>query len=114
MIILAVILIAGIAACITAEILRRRTPGTAAGYILIPCCDDTEDIEQLVKNAYWSERLERRETRRRILIVLISAREKGYTAKRLAAELDNVEAVDITALCDRILRDRKQRKEKNE
>lgn len=83
--------------------LKYAPPG-AEGYVLIPCSRETEDIEQQVKEAYHSERLAGSSHRRVILIVLMSAGEKEYTARRLANELPGVEAVDISALADRIRR----------
>lgn len=75
------------------------------GFILIPCVSDVMVLEHRVKTAYWGERLESPATRRRILIVTFGLRAETFTAKRLAASLDNVETVDITALADRIRRE---------
>jgi len=84
---------------------RQDRPGGAEqGEILIPCRADTEDIELTVRSAYWGELLEDREKRRDIVIVLIDARENIYRARALACELRGVEAVDITALADHILK----------
>ena len=72
------------------------------GCILIPCRESTQQLEMSVRSAYWSEKLEPCGQRRTVLIVLIDAGEKGYEARRLAAELEGVEVTDISALADRI------------
>ena len=99
------IIISCTAACALLWKKQQRPQGEPKGFILIPCTGSSEDLELLVKSAYWGEMLESEETRRRILIVTVDAGQNLFTARRLAAELSNVETVDITALEDRIRRD---------
>ncbi|MBR1392330.1 MAG: hypothetical protein IJ561_00680 [Ruminococcus sp.] len=84
----------------------KRTPTGLEGYVVIPCNAETADLEQTVKEAYHTERRNTGSQRRIILIVLISAGENTYKARRLALELEGVEAIDITALADRVRRGR--------
>lgn len=102
------LLIALTAACAALWKKQTRPDSVSQGFILIPCTEDTEELEMTVRSAYWGEMLESSERRRGILIVLIEAKENGFTARRLASELPGVEAVDISALNDRILRTIKQ------
>ena len=83
---------------------QERPEGTEQGEILIPCTAKTDALELTVRCAYWGELLEDRDKRRQIVIVLINAGENIFRARALAAELAGVEAVDITALADHLLR----------
>ena len=85
---------------------QERPQTVPQGYIVIPCNENTEELELTVRSAYWGEMLESADRRREILIVLDRAGENAYTARRLEAELPGVETVDISALRDRLLRDR--------
>ena len=105
-IILTVMMILLTALCVILWKKQERPEKVPQGYILIPCSGSTEQLELTVRSAYWGEMLESSGSRRRILIVLDRAGENEFTAKRLEAELSGVETVDITALKDRIMRDR--------
>ena len=105
-IILAVLMIVLTVICALLWKKQERPSRAPQGYIIIPCSEYTEELELTVRSAYWGEMLENSDRRRRILIVLDRAGENEFTARRLEAELSGVEAVDITALKDRIMRDR--------
>lgn len=83
---------------------QERPDGSANGIILIPCRADSTELELSVRSAYWGELLEEREKRRRVLIVMINAGENTCRARALAEELPGVEAVDIGALAEMILK----------
>ena len=83
---------------------QKRPDSNIQGFILIPCTAGDSELEMTVRSAYWSEMLEDISKRRTVLIVLINAGENEYTAKRLSAQLQGVETVDISALADRIKR----------
>ena len=85
---------------------QKRPEEVRQGYIVIPCNEGTVQLELTVRSAYWGEMLESCDRRRTILIVTDDAGENEFTARRLEAELPGVETVDISALKDRILRDR--------
>lgn len=84
---------------------KQTRPGCVPqGYVVIPCTASTRELEMTVRSAYWDEMMEVPSKRRTVLIVLMDAGENVYAARRLEAEFDGVEAVDITALRDRITR----------
>ena len=105
-IILAVLLILLTAFCVLLWKKQERPDNAPQGYVVIPCSDKTEQLELTVRSAYWGEMLESCDRRRTILIVLDRAGGNEFTARRLEAELSGVEAVDISALRDRIARGR--------
>ena len=84
---------------------QQRPDNSMQGYIVIPCTESTEQLELTVRSAYWSEMLEDRDKRRDILIVMINAKENEFIARRMEAELSGVQAIDISALRDKIMRD---------
>lgn len=104
-IILAVLVMLLTGACILLWNRQKRPETARQGYIVIPCSESTEQLELTVRSAYWGEMLESSDRRRTVLIVLDRAGENGFTARRLEAELPGVEAIDISALRDRIQRD---------
>lgn len=104
--ILVLVLILLFAVCALLWKKQKRPEAVPQGYIVIPCSEGTEELELTVRSAYWGEMLESADRRREILIVLDRAGENEFTARRLEAELPGVETVDISALRDRLLRDR--------
>ena len=108
MIIIAIITILIILMTVScALVLKKQTrpKDIPQGFVIIPCSAATKELEMTVRSAYWNEMLEAPDRRRTVLIVLMNAGANEYTARRLEAELTNVEAVDISALRDRIARD---------
>ena len=103
-IILTVLMIVLTAACALLWKKQLRPDTEQQGYIVIPCTEHTEQLELTVKSAYWDEMMEEPAKRREILIVKINACANGYLADRIAQELAGVDAIDITALSDRIKR----------
>ncbi len=95
--------VAAVVIAVLIWLLPKKKKAVPAGYVVIPLlgCDDPE---QRVRNAYWDERFRSAANRRDIIIVTDNRSEQRFTAARLAAELEGVEAVDITALADHIIR----------
>jgi len=78
-------------------------PG-GAGYILIPCTSQTENLERLVKSYYWEEVFENDELARRILLVQMEKSRSYYTAKMLEQKYSIVVCLDISELADYLKR----------
>lgn len=74
------------------------------GYIVIPCCADTKDLEKTVRSYYWEEAFENIALGREILVVLMERSENDYIARRLSQELSNVKVIDVSGLEDYLIK----------
>ncbi|MGN0622436.1 MAG: hypothetical protein ACI4JA_00630 [Oscillospiraceae bacterium] len=74
------------------------------GYIVIPCCADTKDLERTVRSYYWEEVFENPSLGREILVVLMERSENDYIAGRLSQELSIVKVTDISGLEDYLIK----------
>ena len=79
---------------------KRKQDKKRCGYILVPCTEITENLEQIVKAYYWEETFENEKYCRDILLVQMEKSSKYYLSKMLEQKYSCVKCVDISELVD--------------